>query len=50
MKHKPFQVDIKSRGPTFSKVVNEARHRSQSETDYHTLDIADVIVKEGSAT
>lgn len=44
MKHKPFQVDIKSRGPRFSKAIHEAQTQYQSRTDYDTLDISDVTL------
>ena len=46
MKPKPFQVDIKSRGPMFSQIIGEARSQSRSGTGYHTLDINDVIVRD----
>ncbi|KAL8704536.1 MAG: hypothetical protein Q9201_002310 [Fulgogasparrea decipioides] len=44
MKHQPFQVDIKSRGPTFSRVVREASDRCRSDLESHTLQMNDVIV------
>ncbi len=44
MKHKPFQVDIVSRGPNFSKVVSEACKQAQSDMKTHTLEIRDVVV------
>ncbi|KAL8718103.1 MAG: hypothetical protein Q9225_004725 [Loekoesia sp. 1 TL-2023] len=44
MKHKPFQVDVKSRGPTFSKIIFEARNRSRSDLESHTFNMDDVIV------
>ena len=44
MKPKPFQADIKSRGPMFAQTIDEARSQSRSGTGYHTLDINDVII------
>ncbi|KAL8918842.1 MAG: hypothetical protein Q9208_007099 [Pyrenodesmia sp. 3 TL-2023] len=44
MKHKPFEVNIRSRGPTFSRVIQEASNRARSETELHAFDIDDVIV------
>lgn len=44
MKHKPFEVNIQSRGPMFSRVVQEASDRAQSETELHAFEIDDVIV------
>ena len=46
MKHKPFEVEIKSRGPTFSKIIDEARRQARSVTEYHTLDMNDIILKD----
>ncbi|KAI4256950.1 MAG: hypothetical protein L6R42_005934, partial [Xanthoria sp. 1 TBL-2021] len=44
MKHKPFEVNIQSRGPMFSRVVQEASDRAQSETELRAFEIDEVIV------
>lgn len=44
MKQKAFQVDIKSRGPTFSNAIREAQILSKSKAESHTIDMNDVAV------
>lgn len=44
MKHQPFEVNIRSRGPMFSRVIQEASNRARSETELHAFEIDDVIV------
>ncbi|KAI4193763.1 MAG: hypothetical protein LQ350_008154 [Teloschistes chrysophthalmus] len=44
MKHEPFQVEIRSRGPMFSRIIREANVGLGSETEHQALDIDDVIL------
>ncbi len=44
MKHQPFDVDIRSRGPTYSRVIQEASEQARSEAELRAFEIDDVIV------
>ncbi|KAL8711937.1 MAG: hypothetical protein Q9220_003633 [cf. Caloplaca sp. 1 TL-2023] len=43
MKHEPFEVSVESRGPTYVRVIEEARNWSQSDIDCYAFDINDVM-------
>ncbi len=44
MKHEPFEINIQSRGPMFSRIVQEASDRARLEAGLHAFEIDDVIV------
>ena len=46
MKHKPFQVDIKSRGTNFSKVIDKACSQAGLEMRNGTLDVSGIVLSE----